>query len=90
MKDQIGRNVYAYLMSYWEDLDDHLGRLEPSDLNLDYVGVSHLDCVSRVSDQSVNSRATRPVTIIFASPVALSFVRKLVQTLGNIIKIAVT
>ena len=48
MKDQIGRNVYAYLMSYWEDLDDHLGRLEPNDLNLDYVGVSHLDCVSRV------------------------------------------
>ena len=49
MKDPIGRNVYAYLMSYWEDLDDHLGRLEPNDLNLDYVGVSHLDCVSRVS-----------------------------------------
>ena len=49
MKDQIGRNVYAYLMSYWEDLDDHLGRLEPNDLNLDYVGFSHLDCVSRVS-----------------------------------------
>ena len=24
MKDLIGRNVYAYLMSYWEDLDDHL------------------------------------------------------------------
>ena len=36
-------------MSYWEDLDDHLGRLEPNDLNLDYVGFSHLDCVSRVS-----------------------------------------
>ena len=35
-------------MSYWEDLDDHLGRLELNDLNLDYVGVSHLDCVSRV------------------------------------------
>ena len=35
-------------MSYWEDLDDHLGRLEPNDLNLDYMGVSHLDCVSRV------------------------------------------
>ena len=35
-------------MSYWEDLDDHLRRLEPIDLNLDYVGVSHLDCVSRV------------------------------------------
>ena len=35
-------------MSYWEDLDDHLRRLEPIDLNLDYMGVSHLDCVSRV------------------------------------------
>ena len=29
-------------------LDDHLRRLEPNDLNLDYVGVSPLDCVSRV------------------------------------------
>ena len=54
MKDQIGRNVYAYLMSYWEDLDDHLGRLEPNDLNLDYVGVSHLDCVSRVPMDTCN------------------------------------
>lgn len=35
-------------MSYWEDLDDHLRRLEPIDLNLDYMGVSHLDCVSWV------------------------------------------
>ena len=37
-------------MSYWEDLDDNLGRLEPHDLNLDYVGVSHLDCVSTVTE----------------------------------------
>ena len=29
-------------------LDDHLRRLEPNDLHLDYIGVSHLDCVSRV------------------------------------------
>ena len=36
-------------MSYWEDLDDHVRRLEPNDLNLDYMGVSHLDCVSRVA-----------------------------------------
>ena len=49
MKDLIGRNVYAYLMSYWEDLDDHLEPLEPNDLNLDYLSVSHLDCVSRVT-----------------------------------------
>ena len=40
-------------MSYWEDVDDHLGRLEPNDLNLDYVGVSHLDCVSRVVKEIV-------------------------------------
>ena len=57
MKDQIGRNVYAYLMSYWEDLDDHLGRLEPNDLNLDYVGISHLDCVSRVNAEVGEFRA---------------------------------
>ena len=36
-------------MSYWEDLDDHLRWLEPNDLNLDYMGVTHLDCVSRVA-----------------------------------------
>ena len=35
-------------MNYWEDLDDHLRRLKPNDLNLDYMSVSHLDYVSRV------------------------------------------
>ena len=35
-------------MSYWEGLDDQLRWLEPNDLNLEYEGVSHLDCVSRV------------------------------------------
>ena len=45
-------------MSYWEDLDDHLRRLEPNDLNLDYMGVSHLDCVSRVrGTKSLNETA---------------------------------
>ena len=34
-------------MSYWEDLDDQLRWLEPCDLNLEYMGVSHLDCVSK-------------------------------------------
>ena len=48
-------------MSYWEDLDGHLGRLEPNDLNLDYVGVSHLDCVSKVrSDNQHFERAFFP------------------------------
>ena len=41
-------------MSYWEDLDDHLRRLEPNDLNLDYMGVSHFDCVSRVQATNKN------------------------------------
>jgi len=35
-------------MSYWKDLDDQLRLLEPSDLNLECTGVSHLDCVSGV------------------------------------------
>ena len=48
----IGGNVYAYLMSNWEDLDDHLRWLEPDDLNLECTGVSHLDCVSKVSSYS--------------------------------------
>ena len=48
LSDLIGGNVYVYLMSYWEDLDDQLRWLEPSDLNLEYMGVSHLDCVTRV------------------------------------------
>ena len=42
-------------MSYWEDLDEHLRRLEPNDLNLDYMGVSHLDCVSRVDTDPSSS-----------------------------------
>ena len=58
MKDLIRQNVYAYLMSYWEDLDDHLGQLEPNDLNLDYVSVSHEDCVSRVRQQQILAIAT--------------------------------
>ena len=48
----IGRNVYAYLMSYWEDLDDQLSSLEPSDLNLECTGVRHLD---RVSERTLAS-----------------------------------
>ena len=46
--DLISGNVYAYLMSYWEDLDDQLRWLELCDLNLEYMDISHLDCVSRV------------------------------------------
>lgn len=46
--DLIGWNVYGYLMSYWKDLDDQLRLLEPSDLNLECTGVSHLNCVSGV------------------------------------------
>ena len=73
MKDQIGRNVYAYLMSYWEDLDDHLGRLEPNDLNLDYVGVSHLDCVSRVAEKEnlFNNQKRLSLVIFYLSHVTL-------------------
>ena len=35
-------------MRYWEGLDDQLRWLEPGDLNLECMGSSHLDCVSRV------------------------------------------
>ena len=43
-------------MSYWEELDDHLSWLEPTDLNLECVGVSHLDCVSRVLTDEEKAR----------------------------------
>ena len=35
-------------MSCLDDSDDHLRWLAPTDLNLDYMGITHLDCVTRV------------------------------------------
>ena len=52
-------------MSYWEDLDDHLGRLEPNDLNLDYLSVSHLDCVSRVAEKENLFNNQKRLSLIF-------------------------
>ena len=54
-------------MSYWEDLDDHLRRLEPNDLNLDYMGVSHLDCVSRVWAKGRGDSQAREPSMSWAS-----------------------
>ena len=34
-------------MSCLDDSDDHLRWLAPTDLNLDYMGITHLDCVTR-------------------------------------------
>ena len=37
-------------MHAWlDDSDDHLRWLAPTDLNLDYMGITHLDCVTLVS-----------------------------------------
>ena len=36
-------------MSCLDDSDDHLRWLAPADLNLDYMGITQLDCVTRVS-----------------------------------------
>ena len=36
------------LGSSWDDLDDHLRRLQPIDLNLDLLGTTHLDDEGRV------------------------------------------
>ena len=36
-------------MHAWlDDSDDHLRWLAPTDLNLDYMGITHLDCVTLV------------------------------------------
>ena len=35
-------------MSCLDDSDDHLRWLALTDLNLDYLGITHLDCVTRV------------------------------------------
>ena len=35
-------------MSCLDDSDNHLRWLAPTDLNLDYMGITHLDCVTRV------------------------------------------
>ena len=36
--------VHAWL----DDSDDHLRWLAPTDLNLDYMGITHLDCLTLV------------------------------------------
>ena len=38
-------------MSCLDDSDDHLRWLAPTDLNLDYMGITNLDCVTRVLSQ---------------------------------------
>ena len=37
-------------MSCLDDSDDHLRWVAPTDLNLDYMGITHLDCVTRVQE----------------------------------------
>ena len=39
---------YEYIISYSDDNDDHLRWLPPSDLNLEQLGITHLDHESRV------------------------------------------
>ena len=39
-------------MSCLNDSNDHLRWLAPTDLKLDYMGITHLDCVTRVSRSS--------------------------------------
>ena len=39
---------YEYIISYSDDYDDHFRRLQPSDLNLEILGITHLDHESRV------------------------------------------
>ena len=38
-------------MSCLDDSDDHLRWLAPTDLNLDYMGITHSDCVTRVYEK---------------------------------------
>ena len=35
-------------MSCLDDSNDHLRWVAPTDLNLDFMGITHLDCVTRV------------------------------------------
>ena len=43
-------------MSCLDDSNDNLRWLAPTDLNLDYMGITHLDCVTRVSSGSERKR----------------------------------
>ena len=49
-------------MHAWlDDSDDHLRWLVPTDLNLDYMGITHLDCVTLVFlDTSSNKNGHLP------------------------------
>ena len=44
-----------------DDSDDHLRWLVPTDLNLDDMGITHLDCVTRVHNWSIEERFLTPV-----------------------------
>ena len=41
-------HINAYVMQWLDDSYDHLRWLVPNDLNLVYMGTSHLHCVTRV------------------------------------------
>ena len=45
-------------MSCLDDSDDHLRWVAPTDLNLDYMGITHLDCVTRVPLELVHNFRT--------------------------------
>ena len=42
-------------MSCLDDSDDHLRWLAPTDINLDYMGITYLDCVTRLLWQMVDT-----------------------------------
>ena len=49
-------------MSCLDDSDDHLRWLAPTDLKLDYMGITHLDCVIRVCPTAFESRSAAGLT----------------------------
>ena len=53
-------------MHAWlDDSDDHLRWLGPTDLNLDYMGITHLDCVTLVAE-STSTLTLRPTVLLMA------------------------
>ena len=47
---RLGLGLVLGLGSSWDDLDDHFRWLQPNDLNLDLLGITHLDHKSRVCE----------------------------------------
>ena len=68
-------------MSCLDDSDDHLRWLAPTDLNLDYMGITHLDCVTNINSVSKIYKWSR---VIFVAHLFVSNVISIVSSVSSV------